>query len=119
MRHLDAKLATVAILFLGVAGCSELQSLANETPAVASAAQEICQNLVPAAEATANAVAKGGALAKVEDTETNYINPACTAVETAANAVDSGWLANVVANLTSTAATGQPGTAPTGPSASK
>jgi len=106
--------AMIVCLAVATAACAQLQSVANDAPAVASAAQTICQDLVPAAEATAIALAQGGAATEIEDTEANYIDPACKAVGVAATAVDSGWLAAVVANLGTTAATGQPGAASAG-----
>ncbi|MGH6988826.1 MAG: hypothetical protein ACREFD_17360 [Stellaceae bacterium] len=103
MRYEWVKLGIVAILCLGIAACSGVQSAANNAAAVASAAQTICKNLVPAAEKTANAIAKGNTLTKVQDTETNYIDPACA----------------TVINLTSAGAAATSGTAPAAQSQSK
>lgn len=111
--------AAILVSCLCAASCAELSTVARDAPAAASAAATICQNLVPAAEATANALASGNAASQVRSTEVDYIDPACEAVTLTASAVDSGWLANVVANLTSTAATGQPGAAPAGQASPK
>jgi hypothetical protein len=110
-------IAGIALPLVIVAGCAQISSVVSaasaDAPAVANALDTICQDLVPAAEATANALAKGGAAATIQSTETNYVTPACDAAKTAAQAVDSGWLANLVATMLSTAATSQTAAAPT------
>jgi hypothetical protein len=100
--------AGIALPLAIVAACAQISSVAStvstDAPQVASALETICNNLVPAAEATANALAKGGAATTIQAAETNYVTPACAATKIAATAVDSGWLANVVASLVTTAA---------------
>jgi hypothetical protein len=102
-------LAGIAVPLVIVSACTQLSSFVStasaDAPVVATALTTICQNLVPAAEATANALAKGGAAATIQSTETNYVAPACAVAKTTAAAVDSGWLANLVATMISTAAT--------------
>jgi hypothetical protein len=109
--------AGIALPLVIVSACTQISSVVSaasaDAPAVADAVQSICQNLVPAAEATANALAKGGAAATIQATENNYVAPACDVANTAAQAVDSGWLANLVATMISTAATSQTAAAPT------
>jgi hypothetical protein len=96
---------------IAITACSQVSSVVStavaDAPQVASAVATICNDLVPAAEATANALAKGGAATTIQSAETNYVAPACAAASSAATAVDSGWLANVVASLVTTAANGQ------------
>ncbi len=108
--------ATAVASLTAVAACSEISSVvsaaAADAPQVASALETICNDLVPAAEATANALAKGGAATTIQSAETEYVTPACAAANTAATAVDSGWLANVVASLVTTAANGQASATP-------
>ena len=107
--------AGIALPLTLVTACAQISSAVStasaDAPEVASALETICNNLVPAAEATANMLAKGGAAATIQSAETNYVTPACAAAKTAATAVDSGWLANVVASLVTTAANGASGTA--------
>jgi hypothetical protein len=109
--------AGIALPLVAVSACTQLSSVvsaaAADAPSVADAVQTICKDLVPAAEATANALAKGGAAATIQATENNYVAPACEAADAAAQAVDSGWLANLVATMISTAATSQTAAAPT------
>jgi hypothetical protein len=111
--------ASLAIPLLAVAGCAEVSSVASEVsadaPQVASALTTICNSLVPAAEATVNALAKGGAATTIQADEAKYVTPACAAAKTAAAAIDSGWLANVVAGMVSNAAISQTAAAPTPP----
>jgi benzoyl-CoA reductase/2-hydroxyglutaryl-CoA dehydratase subunit BcrC/BadD/HgdB len=117
--YLDyAVVAAVSLPLVGLAACAQVSSLAStvsaDAPQVVSALDTICGSLVPAAEATANALAKGGAAATIQSAEDNYVTPACAAAKTAIAAVDSGWLANVVASLVTTAANSQPATAAQG-----
>jgi hypothetical protein len=113
--HLDYAIVA-AISLAALTACTQASSLASaissDAPQVASALDTICGSLVPAAEATANALAKGGAAATIQSAENNYVTPACAAAKTAAAAVDSGWLANVVASLVTAAANSQPAAAP-------
>ena len=106
----------IALPLALIAACAQVSSVvstaSSDAPQVASALETICNNLVPAAEATVNALAKGGAAATIQAAETNYVTPACAAAKTAATAVDSGWLANVVASMVTTAANGPPNAAP-------
>lgn len=108
--------AGAAMSLTAIAACSQVSSAVSiavtDAPQVASALETICNDLVPAAEATANALAKGGAAATIQSAETNYVTPACAAANSAATAVDSGWLANVVASLVTTAANGQQSATP-------
>lgn len=105
----------VAPLIL-VAGCAEVSSVAStvstDAPEVASVLSTICNTLVPAAEATVNALAKGGAAATIQADEAKYVTPACAAAKTAATAINSGWLANAVAAMVSGAAASQTATTP-------
>lgn len=111
-----AIVAAVCLPLVALAACAQVSSLAStvsaDGPQVASALDTICGSLVPAAEATANALAKGGAAATIQSAEDNYVTPACTVAKTTVTAVDSGWLANVVASLITTAANSQPSAAP-------
>lgn len=113
--YLDCAIVA-AVSLVALAACTQVSSLASavssDAPEVASALETICGSLVPAAEATASALAKGGAAATIQSAEDDYVTPACVAAKTAAAAVDSGWLANVVASLVTTAANSQPGAAP-------
>lgn len=113
--HVECAIVAVVTL-AALTACTQVSSLASavssDAPQVASALDTICGSLVPAAEATANALAKGGAAATIQSAEDNYVTPACSAAKTAAAAVDSGWLANVVASLVTTAANSQPSAAP-------
>jgi len=74
-------------------------AIASDASGVASNLAVICQTLVPAAEATANALAKGGAAATLQATENDYITPGCAAANTAASALGDGWLADVMADM--------------------
>lgn len=107
--------AGIASALTMVTACAEVSSVVSsvsaDAPEVASALETICDDLVPAAEATANALATGDAATTIQSAETNYVTPACAAAKTAAVVVDSGWLANVVASLVTTAANGASGTA--------
>lgn len=113
--YLDYAVVAAASL-VALTACTQVSSLASavssDAPEVASALDTICGSLVPAAEATANALAKGGAAATIQSAEDDYVTPACTVAKTAAAAVDSGWLASVVANLVTAAANSQPSAAP-------
>lgn len=112
--------AGIALPLVLLAACAEISSVVStvsaDAPQVASALDTICNDLVPAAEATADTLAKGGAAATIQSAETNYVTPACSAAKVAATAVDSGWLANVVANLVTTATSGQTNAGTTSPS---
>ena len=115
--YLDyAVVAAVSLPLAALAACAQVSTLAStvsaDAPQVASALDTICGSLVPAAEATANALAKGGAVNTIQSAEDNYVTPACSAAKSAAAVVDSGWLANVVASLVTTAANGQTSAAP-------
>ena len=108
--------AGLAVSLTSIAACSQGSSVANavatDAPQVASALEAICNNLVPTAEATANALAKGGAATTIQSAEADYVTPACAAANAAAIAVNSGWLADVVGSLVTTTANGQESAAP-------
>ncbi|MGH6982429.1 MAG: hypothetical protein ACREFC_14605 [Stellaceae bacterium] len=108
--------ASLAVPLAMVAACAQISSVAGtvatDAPQVADAIATICNNLVPAAEATVNALAKGGAAATIQADEAKYVTPACIAAKTAATAIDGGWLAKVVAGMVSTAAGSQTAAAP-------
>ena len=111
--------ASLAVPLVLVAACAEVSSVASavsaDAPQVASVLTTICNSLVPAAEATVNALAKGGAAATIQADEAKYVTPACAAAKTAVTAIDSGWLAKVVAGMVSSAAISQAATAPATP----
>jgi hypothetical protein len=100
-RHVWSAAALIATLALG-AGCTPVATaISADAPQVAATLDTICNDLVPAAEATADALAKGGAAATIQSAEAGYVTPACAAARSAASAVDSGWLATVIANVES------------------
>jgi len=78
-------------------------AIASDASSVASDLAVICQTLVPAAEAAATALAKGGAAATLQATENDYVTPACAA----ASALGGGWLADVIADMIFSGTAGQ------------
>jgi hypothetical protein len=103
--------AGIAVPRATIAACAQISSAVEaataDAPQVAAAFGTICNVLAPAAEVTANALAKGGATATIQSAETNYVTPACDAAKTAATAIDSGWLTDVVTGLATAAGNGQ------------
>jgi len=116
MRGAEYLLIAALAAPLTLAGCAEVSSVAStvsaDAPQVASALTTICSTLVPAAEATVNALAKGGAAATIQADEATYVTPACAAAKTAAAVIDTGSLANAVAAMVSSAAASQKMTTP-------
>ncbi|HEY5209884.1 MAG TPA: hypothetical protein VIJ42_10620 [Stellaceae bacterium] len=78
-------------------------AIASDASGVASNLALICQTLVPAVEATATALAKGGAATILQTTENDFVTPACAA----ANALGDGWLADVMADMIFSGTAGQ------------